>query len=126
MKYTIIKSKKQYIQYCDLLEGLVVKDKKKDQDEIDLLGLLIEDYTNRIMEGKMIKLDPVQLIRELINEHQMTQIALSKKLQVSPQLITDILKYRREITKKLAYKLGEIFKLNFSIFLQPYQLKKVS
>ena len=42
LKFTIIKSQKQYDKYCDILEGLVIEDNQKLQDEIELLTLLIE------------------------------------------------------------------------------------
>jgi len=125
LKYTIIKTQKQYDNYCKALEILIFKDQKKNLDEIDLLGLLIEEYTNRKIEKYNSNLNPVELLSELILENKFTQVDLAKKLSVSPQLISDVLKYRREITKKMAYKLGKEFKLNFAIFLKPYKLKQV-
>ncbi len=124
--YTVIKNQKQYDKYCDILEALVIKNYKKDLDEIDLLGLLIDEYNTRAMENYISNLNPVELLKSLIKEHKTTQVALSKKLKISPQLLTDILKYRREITKNLAYKLSSEFKLNFAVFLRPYKLKNVS
>ena len=46
LKYKIIKSKKQYFEYCDILEQLLdLKKKGKEiKDEIELLTLLIEKW----------------------------------------------------------------------------------
>jgi len=45
MKYTIIKTKNQYDQYCTYLEELVTQASSGEiQDEIELLTLLIEKY----------------------------------------------------------------------------------
>ncbi len=40
-KYKIIRHKKQYNQYCNILEELVFKNLKKDEDKIELLTILI-------------------------------------------------------------------------------------
>ncbi len=45
LKYTIIKDKSQYNQYCNQLETLLEQENNEAlQDEIDLLTLLIEKY----------------------------------------------------------------------------------
>ena len=42
LKYTRIKNKKQYFNYCSIHENLVFTDEDKYEDEIELLDLLIE------------------------------------------------------------------------------------
>ena len=45
IKYTTIKNREQYNDYCDQLEALVSRENAETfQDEIDLLTLLIEKY----------------------------------------------------------------------------------
>ena len=95
-------------------------------DEIDLLSLLINEYNDRIMEQYSLDLDPVDLIIDLLAENNISQLELSKRIDVSPQLINDVIKYRREITKSLAYKQSDEFKLKDTTFLKPYKLKKAS
>jgi len=127
LRYTVIKNKDQYNEYCDILEDLVQENQSKHtEDEIDLLSLLISDYNERAMEYYKLELNPVELIVDLIEENNLTQLELAKRLKVSPQLINDVVKYRREITKNLAHKLAEEFKLKFSVFLKSYKLKKAS
>jgi len=46
LKYTIIKSKEQYSNYCNSLEDLLVLDENSVQDEVELLTLLIEKWDN--------------------------------------------------------------------------------
>jgi len=43
LNYKIIKSKKQYFEYCKKLKILLDKNLKKHEDEIELLTLLIEN-----------------------------------------------------------------------------------
>ena len=126
LKYTIIRNKSQYSDYCEVLEKLVEQNQPKMIEEIDLLSLLISDYNDRIMEDYELELNPVELLADLISENSLTQLELAKRIEVSPQLINDVLKFRREITKKMAYKLGEEFKVKYSAFLKPYKLKKAS
>jgi len=126
LKYKLINNQKQYNQYCDILEDLCSNNKKKANDEIDLLTLLISEYNDRIMDQYQEEMNPVELLIDLIADNELTQLELSKRIKVSPQLLNDIIKYRREITKSLAYKLSEEFKLKYSAFLKPYRLKKAS
>jgi len=123
MKYKIIKSIDQYNSYSDILENLILKDPEKT-DEIELLTLLLEHYNKQLMENYPQQQDPVTLLHDLITDHQMTQKELAQKLDLSDQLISDILHYRRTITKTVALKLGDIFKIQFHAFLQPYALVK--
>ena len=46
--------------------------------------------------------------------------------EILEDLLNDVLKYRREITKNLGYKLSKEFSLKFSTFLKPYKLNKAS
>jgi HTH-type transcriptional regulator/antitoxin HigA len=124
LKYKLISNRKQYNQYCNILEDLCSKKSSKLDDEIDLLSLLINEYNDRIMDQYQSEMNPVELLIDLLKENELTQIELSRKIKVSPQLLNDVIKYRREITKNLAYKLSTEFKLKFSSFLKPYRLKR--
>jgi len=126
LKYKVIKDTEQYNAYCDQLEKLVNQERKSNSEEIELLSLLIENYNHHLMEQYEMEFDPVELLVDIIEENQFSQKELAERIQVSPQLINDVLKYRREITKSLAYKLSKEFKLNNTFFLKPYQLKQFS
>jgi len=126
LKYKLINSRKQYNQYCDILEDLCSKNSSKLNDEIDLLSLLISEYNDRKMDQYQSEMNPVDLLIDLLKENELTQIELSKRIKVSPQLLNDVIKYRREITKNLAYKLSTEFKLKYYSFLKPYRLQKAS
>jgi len=124
LTYTLIKNRKQYDKYCDQLENLTEEYKSEYDDEIELLSFLIQKYNDEQTEKYLLNLNPVELLIDLISENDITQKELSNRLNVSPQLISDIIKYRREITKSVALKLSEEFKLNFYVFLKPYKLKQ--
>ncbi|MEM6262258.1 MAG: helix-turn-helix transcriptional regulator [Bacteroidota bacterium] len=124
LRYTVIKTLEQYTEYCEILENLV-SSSSAESEEIELLSLLIDDYNDRLMKNDRFEFGPVELFAELIEENNLTQLEVSKRLNVSPQLINDVLKYRREITKNLAMKLAAEFKVHFAAFLKPYELKRV-
>ncbi|PHN03597.1 helix-turn-helix domain-containing protein [Flavilitoribacter nigricans] len=122
LKYTIIKSLPQYTEYCNIHESLMTKDDTKFKDEIELLELLIEDYDQRIMHTKAEELNPVELLRSLIRDGSITQSELAKSIQVSKQLISDVLGYRRNISKDLMIKLSSYFSMSLAAFSREYDL----
>lgn len=126
LKYTIIKNREQYNLYCNKLESLTDNYKLNSKDEIELLSLLISKYNDEQTDKYQLKFNPVELLIDLLSENRITQIELAKRLNISPQLINDIIKYRREITKNVALKLGKEFNLNYYAFLKPYKIKKAS
>lgn len=123
MKYTKIKNIEQYNQYCKIHEKLFINENEEDQDEIALLEVLIEEYDNRIRQGKFKDLNPVELLKSLLQNSDITQIELSKQLSVSRQLINDVLNYRRNISKTLVVKLSNFFSMSQEAFSRGYFLK---
>ena len=123
MKYKKIKSIEQYNQYCERHENLTFEDYDRHLEEIELIQILIDEYEARTIE-KPQGMNPVEMIQYLIDENELSKSQLAKQLNVSRQLITDILNYRRNISKIMVNKLAEKFCLNPSAFSKPYQLKK--
>ena len=69
LKFTIIKTQKQYDKYCDVLEDLISQDGKEVQDEIELLTLLIEKWDNE--HNTFNDSDPIELLKFLMIEHNL-------------------------------------------------------
>jgi len=123
LKYTVIKTKAQYRAYCKVLEALVeVGSKGKAvNDEIDLVTLLIEkwdDEHNAFTEG-----DPIQLLHSFMEEQNMRATDLVKLLKVSKGYISDILHYKKGLSKEIIRDLSAHFKVSQEAFNRPYQLK---
>lgn len=123
LKYKIITNQNQYEKYCEIHESLSNSRKKSEKEEMELIELLIHDYNERQTEGYLKDQTPVEILKELMEENQITQRELSRRIEVSPQLINDILKYRREITKNIAYKLAIEFALKPVVFFKQYKLQ---
>jgi len=122
LQYKIIKTKDQYNQYCNELEELVLAKKKtKEQKEIiDLLTLLIEKWDEA--HNSFNDSDPIELLRYLMEENKLKSIDLAKALDISTSLVSDVLNYRRGLSKEIIRKLSEQFKINQELFNRPYKL----
>lgn len=122
LQYTVIKSETQYIQYCQLLEKLVMfkKKSKQQEDTIDLLTLLIEKWDEE--HNTFTDADPIELLRYLMNENKLKSVDLAKLLAISPSLVSDILNYRRGLSKEIIRKLSERFKVSQELFNKSYKL----
>lgn len=121
--YKIIKSKKQYFEYCNILETLVSSGtiNHHSQDEIDLLTLLIEDYDQK--NSNIKELDPIALLKGLMNEHQLNATDLVNILGVSKGLVSDILNFKKGLSKEVIRKLAAHFHLRQEAFNRPYALQ---
>lgn len=124
LKYTVIKNRTQYNTYCDLLEELVTRgrQRKGDQDEIELLTTLIGVWDREHDTGK--KLDPIQLLRSLISDHQLKPGAVMKIMGIASRgHYSEIMRYQRGLSKEVIRNLAAYFKLAQEAFNRPYALK---
>ncbi|MCS3732895.1 helix-turn-helix domain-containing protein [Mucilaginibacter dorajii] len=89
MKYTIIKTKLQYDQYCDQLGTLLtVENTDALQDEIDLLTLLIEKYDEEHNTFK--ETDPITLLRSFMHDHHLKPQDMTVILGIGKGYVSDI------------------------------------
>jgi len=121
LKYTIIKNRQQYEQYCRQLEYLLNQaDMTNLQDEIDLVTLLIEKYDEE--NNTFNESDPITLLRSFMNEQNLKQQDLVSILGISKGYVSDILNYKKGLSKEVIRKLAEYFKLKQEAFNRPYHL----
>ncbi|MEO8712943.1 MAG: helix-turn-helix domain-containing protein [Parafilimonas sp.] len=122
LKYKVITSEKQYDKYCKTLEELVFSSQKTKamKDEIALLTLLIEKYDEDHNTFEMA--DPIVLLISLMKEHKMKAEELARLLNVSKGLVSDMLNYKKSLSKNTIRILSEKFKLKQEAFNRPYEL----
>ncbi len=122
LQYRIIKTDAQYNKYCDTLEALVASGKKTRgvQDEIELLNLLIEKYD--AAHNTFDDADPIELLKTLMKEHKIKAVELAKLLNVSGGLVSDILNYKKGLSKETIRILSKKFKLSHEAFNRIYEL----
>ena len=122
LQYKVIKSVKQYKEYCNALEQLVMAKKKTRQhlDVIDLLTLLIEKWDEE--HNTFPEADPVQLLAFLMKENKIKAVDLAGELGVGKSLLSDVLHYRRGFSREVIRKLAIRFKVSQELFNKPYEL----
>jgi HTH-type transcriptional regulator/antitoxin HigA len=123
LKYKVIRSKEQYQEYCKTLEGLLDGGSKDKSvvDEIDLLTLLIEKWDEE--HSTLKEVDPIRLLQSFMEDHKMKAKDLVNLLGVSKGYVSDILHYKKGLSKEVIRKLAERFKVSQEAFNRPYQLK---
>lgn len=122
MKFKVIKNIEQYNEYCNLHEKLMIADEEGSIDELELLELLIEDFDNKLVSNKIAELNPVELLKTLLRDANLSQSKFSKSIGISKQLLSDILNYRRNISKELMLKLAAYFSMSEVAFSRKYDL----
>lgn len=120
LKYTVIKNVEQYKKYCDILEKLILSDNKASNDEIDLLTLLIEKWD--VEHNTFNDSDPIELLKTLMDEHDLKAKDLVNILDLSKGTVSKILNYHKGLSKDTIRRLSDYFKLSQEAFNRPYKL----
>ncbi len=123
LKIKIIKSKSQYSDYCKKLEKLGEANSKSKEvkDEIELLTFLIEKYDEE--HNTFEELDPIQLLHSLMLDHNLKAKNLVEILGVSKGMVSDILNYKKGLSKEIIRVLSSYFKVSQEAFNRFYKLK---
>jgi HTH-type transcriptional regulator/antitoxin HigA len=122
IKYTIIKNRDQYDQYCNQLENLLAQEIDETlQDEIDLLTLLIEKYDEE--QNAFNEIDPIAMLHSFMQDHHLKPGDLTRILGISKGYVSDILNYKKGLSKEIIRKLADYFKVRQEAFNRPYELK---
>ncbi len=122
LKYKVIKTPKEYQSYCNQLEDLVSLEIKTPEvnDEIELITFLIEKWDqdhNTLQES-----DPIKLLKSLMAEKHLKAKDLVQILGISKGLVSDILNYKKGLSKEIIRGLATYFKLSQEAFNRPYKL----
>lgn len=121
LKYKLIKTRDQYDAYCKILEELLgVGLDESVQDEVDLLTLLIETYDDT--QSQFADRDPIELLRSFMADHHLKSQQLVELLGISKGYVSDILSYKKGLSKSVIRKLAAHFKVRQEAFNRPYQL----
>lgn len=94
---------------------------KAVKDEIELLTFLIEKYDQE--HNSFDDADPIELLKALMKDHKMKSVELARLLNVSTGLVSDMLNYKKGLSKETIRILSEKFKLSQEAFNRPYKLK---
>jgi HTH-type transcriptional regulator/antitoxin HigA len=122
MKIKIIKSATQYKEYCNALEKLLERagNNKEVQEEIELLTLLIEKWDAE--HSTLTEVDPIELLHSLMQSNNLKAKDLVAILGVSKGLVSDILNYKKGLSKEIIRILSAHFKVSQEAFNRPYNI----
>src|SRR5450759_119526 len=121
LKYKVIKTEDQYKEYVSILEQLLgIASDEAIQEEIELLTLLIEKWDEEHNSFELA--DPIQLLHSLMAEHQLKNKDLVAILEVSKGLVSDILNYKKGLSKEIIRSLAKYFSLSQEAFNRSYKL----
>ena len=122
LKYKVISNKNQYKKYCKALEHLILSgDKDRNtKDEIALLTLLIEKWDAE--HNPYAELDPIQLLQSFLRDHNLKAKDLVAILGISKGYVSDILNYKKGLSKEVIRKLANYFKVSQEAFNRTYKL----
>ena len=122
LKYTVIKSEEQYYDYIRILKKLVIQENEENEDEIELLELLIDKWDEEHTIIKELELDPVELLKYLLEENNMKAKELAEILELSKGTVSKILNYQKGFSKATIRKLARHFRMQQEAFNRPYPL----
>ena len=120
LKYTIIKNEEQYNEYCHILENLVIQDNEELMNEVDLLTLIIERWDSE--HNALNKLDPIELIKALMEENNIRAKDLVGILSLSKGTVSKILNYQKGLSKRTIRKLAQYFRITQEALNRSYVL----
>jgi HTH-type transcriptional regulator / antitoxin HigA len=119
IKYKVIKNADKYKEYCIQLENLLSEQEiGQVQDEIDLLTLLIEKYDEN--NDTFVENDPITLLRSFMEDHNLKAQDLTTILGIGKGYVSDILNYKKGLSKDVIRKLAMYFKVRQEAFNRPY------
>ena len=93
-------------------------------DEIDLLTLLVEKWDEE--HSTLHEVDPICLLHSFMTDHHMKAKDLADLLGMSKGYVSDILHYKKGLSKEVIRKLAEQFKVSQEAFNRPYKLKSAA
>ena len=126
LPYTVISSQNQYNAYCERLADLIrIKNKTRAElDTISLLGLLIKRWDEE--QRPLSDGDSVEFLRSLMKQNNIKASDLAAGVGISKSLLSDILHYRRRLSREVIRKLASRFNVSQELLNKPYNLAPVA
>ena len=88
-----------------------------EADYLDVLSDLVDSYERRNDPNYDAQATGIEVLRALMQEHEMSQTALAAKLGISAPAMSLILSGNRPITADHARTLGKIFSVDPGVFI---------
>ena len=116
-----LRTKRDYAKATEVLDGLAVREEgtlsKDEQDYLETLALLVEEYDAR-RPGEVLHAEPLDVLRHLMEAHAMNTSHLGRLLG-SKGVASEVLNGKRSLSKSHMTKLAEKFHVDVSVFVPP-------
>jgi HTH-type transcriptional regulator/antitoxin HigA len=90
-----------------------------ESDELDILGLIVDDYENK--HYKIEAPDPIEAIKIRMEEMQLKQVDLIPEIGGKSR-VSEILNRKRRLTVEMIRKLTTRLNLSSNVLIKDYQL----
>lgn len=119
-----IKSKKQYKEYLSRAYAIMQKDAKrnsKELDELELLGIIIEEY-----EKKNFPIDPPHPIEAILFRLDQMNMKRSELTNIlgSRSRVSEIMSGKRKLSLAMIRKLNKKLQIPAEVLISDYQVGK--
>lgn len=117
-----IKTEKDYREALKRLEEIFeAKLGTPESDELDILGLMVDDYENR--HYPIEAPDPIEAIKIRMEEMHLKQVDLVSEIGGKSR-VSEILNRKRRLTVEMIRKLATRLNLSPNLLIKDYQLFK--
>lgn len=117
----VIKSEQQYITYSARLKKLWESPDNSNEDERELLELLIDTWEKA--HFTLNQEDPIELIKFLMENHNLNRLQMMEILQINKATLSKILNYKKGLSKESIRKLSAYFNVSQEAFNRPYLMQ---
>jgi len=120
MELKPIKTEKDYESALDRLEKIFdAKLGTPESDELEILGLMVDDYENK--HYPIEAPDPIEAIKIRMEEMHLKQVDLIPEIGGKSR-VSEILNRKRRLTVDMIRKLGTRLNLSATLLIKDYQL----
>jgi HTH-type transcriptional regulator / antitoxin HigA len=92
-----------------------------ESDELEILGLLVDDYENK--HYPIEAPDPIEAIKIRMEEMNLKQVDLIPEIGGKSR-VSEILNRKRRLTVDMIRKLGNRLNLSYNVLIKDYQLSQ--
>lgn len=119
--FKVIKNKKQYEEYTATLQKLWENPTTQNEDDRELLEVLIDAWERENLKNE--ESDPIELIKFLMENHDLDRNQMMEILDISKGTLSKILNYKKGLSKEVIRRLASHFKMSQEAFNRPYPIK---
>ena len=115
----VIRTRAAHSRALQEIEDLIIREDRRSKAEsayFSLLCVLVADYEHSLGAAKWARLEPLELLQELMTLKDVSQAEVGHALG-NRAAASSILSGRRQISKTQAKRLGSLFEIDAGLFI---------